>query len=260
MKKWSVVLLLFVACATKPAPLPCNPGLALTNASLWAQSSAEYRASSMQAYAAARTALDTGLAVASDRPPAIILDLDETAIQNSAFEARMIRSGKTYDQAEWSRWVAESAATAMPGAAEFLAYARSRGVTPFYITNRLAAEEAATRANLEKLGYPLDAANDTLLTRGEQPEWKSNDKTSRRDFVASRYRVLLLLGDDLNDFVNAQGKDEQQRLDLMRQNSGKWGTSWFILPNPMYGSWEAAEAGTGTPCEQLKRKVETLRP
>jgi 5'-nucleotidase (lipoprotein e(P4) family) len=262
MKNALIATLLFSACATRPIPTstPCNPGLALVNAALWAQSSAEYRASTMQTYANARKALDAALATGGDQPPAIVLDLDETAIQNSAFEARMIRQGKTYDVDAWSRWVSESAATPIAGAAEFLSYARSRGVTPFYVTNRKAEEEAATRRNLETLGYPLDPSVDTVLTKGERPEWSSSDKSPRRDYVASQYRLLLLLGDDLNDFVNAQGMDEQQRLDLMRQNGGKWGTSWFILPNPIYGSWEAAMTGTGSPCEQLKKKVEALTP
>lgn len=260
MKKIPIALLLFVACATRPAAPPCHPGLALVNATLWVQSSAEYRASAMQTYAAARRALDAALTAAGDKPPAIILDLDETAIQNSPFEARVVKQGKTYDAATWSQWVSESAATAVPGAAEFLNYAQSRGVTPFYITNRKAEEETATRRNLEKLGYPLDPNEDTLLVRGERPEWSAGDKSARREFVASRHRVLLVFGDDLNDFVATQGKTAEQRLALMRGNAEKWGTSWFILPNPIYGSWESVVAGSGTACEQLNRKLEALKP
>lgn len=261
MKNYFLVTLLLAGCATKPAASPpCNPGLALVNAALWAQSSAEYRASTMQTYANARKALDAALATGGDKPPAIVLDLDETAIQNSAFEALMIKQGKTYDADAWSRWVSESAATAIPGAAEFLAYARSRGVTPFYITNRKADEEPATRRNLEKLGYPLDPNEDTLLTKGERQEWSTSDKSARRDYVASRYRVLLVFGDDLNDFINAQGKTSEERLDLFRTNASNWGTKWFILPNATYGTWETTLAGSGSACEQLQRKVEALTP
>lgn len=156
MKKTLFAFIFFTACATRPGRAPqCHPALALVNATAWLQTSAEYRAIATQTYTVAR-------------------------------------EEKTYDPREWSQWVSESAATAVPGAAEFLAYARSRGVTPFYITNRLAAEEAATRRNLETLGYPLDANEDTILTRGERPEWSAGDKAPRRDYVASRYRVLLL--------------------------------------------------------------------
>jgi 5'-nucleotidase (lipoprotein e(P4) family) len=261
MKKLAFAAFLLSACATtKPAPAPCNPGLALVNAAAWMQTSAEYRASTMQTYAVARAALDAALSEPSDGPSAVILDLDETAMLNLQFEARMVKQGKAYDPAAWSEWVSESAATPVPGAAEFLAYARSRGVTPFYITNRKTEEETATRRNLEKLGYPLDAIEDTVLTRGERPEWSSADKTPRRQYVASRYRVLLMFGDDLNDFVAAQGKTPDQRLELIRANADRWGRSWFILPNPAYGSWETTVAGSGTACEQLQRKIEVLKP
>lgn len=263
MKKFSIAILLVTACATRPPAIApqCNPGLALVNAAAWLQSSAEYQAIASQTYADARNALDAALQTTSgEEPPAIILDLDETAMLNVPFEARMVKQGKTYDPAAWSQWVMESAATAVPGASEFLAYAHSRGVVLFYITNRKAEEEAATRRNLEELGFPLDANADTILTRGERPEWSSGDKTPRRDFVSSHYRVILVLGDDLNDFVPAQGKSAEQRLEIVRANAGKWGRSWFILPNPAYGSWEVTAAGSGTACEQLQRKIEALKP
>jgi acid phosphatase len=78
--------------------------------------------------------------------------------------------------------------------------------------------------------------------------------------VASRYRVVAVLGDDLNDFVNAQGKSSEERDALVRNNAHEWGTRWFILPNPIYGSWEDAIAGEGSPCEKLQRKIEALKP
>ncbi len=263
MRTIAPFLLVFVsACATAPtnAPAPCHAGLAIVNSSLWIQSAAEYKASATQVYNTARKLLDARLAESSDKPAAIILDLDETAIENMAFEARMVHAGKTFNQAEWLQWVNESAARAVPGAAEFLAYARSRGVTPFYITNRKAEEEAGTRANLQRLGYPLDAPEDTLLVRGERTEWQPSDKSPRREYVASRYRVLLVFGDDLNDFVNAQGLDGQQRDARVRENAQRWGTDWLILPNPVYGSWERAITGNATECEALQKKVDALRP
>lgn len=214
-----------VACTTAA---PSNPGVALVNATLWVQSSAEYRAAALQTYASARRALDAALAEAGDKPPAIVLDLDETALDNSVFAARAIRKGTTFTFGDdWSEWVSESASAAVPGAREFVVYAHSRGVKPFYITNRTANMEAATRANLEKLGFPLDAAEDRLLTRGERAEWDSTNKTTRRQYVESRYRVLLYLGDAMSDFTSDTDVDPKL-----------WGTRWFMLPNPIYGSWE----------------------
>jgi acid phosphatase len=248
-----VAFVFLLSCASRPPQQPCNAGLALVNAAAWMQSAAEYRASAMQTYAEARRALDDALAISDGKPAAVILDLDETSLDNTPFEARMVHSRRTYDADAWKQWVSESAAGATPAAAEFLTYARSRGVTLFYITNRKADEKEATRRNLEKLGYPV--TDETLLTRVD-----TSDKGPRRDSVASRYRVLLLLGDDLNDFVSAAGKSRAERDALARDNAAKWGTSWFILPNPMYGSWESTIAGNGSECEKLQKKIEALKP
>ncbi len=266
-------LLLASACTTTTTPpaSQCNAGHTLVNATLWVQSAAEYRASALQTYAAAKQQLDAALADRTwtgaeeeknedaSQPPAVILDLDETTLDNSGFEIRAIRRGITYDKALWREWVAESAAGAVPGAAEFLAYAQSRGVTPFYVTNRdFDPEHPGTRRNLERLGFPLSA--DNLLMRGTRPEWKS-DKSGRRAHVASTHRVLMLIGDDLNDFINARDKSKAERDAIMDRTASWWGTRWFMLPNPMYGSWESAATGggEGTPCEQLQRKIDALR-
>jgi 5'-nucleotidase (lipoprotein e(P4) family) len=279
-------LFLFVfaslACATTPAPAPapaaaptdapapCDPGLAILNSTLWAQTAAEYRAAALQTFAAAQRGLDAAMdnpfakgaleETTNDpaQPPAVILDLDETVLDNTAFEARAIRMHKTYDSKLWKAWTAESAALAIPGAVDFLAYAKSRGVTLFYITNRDLDEEAGTRRNLEKLGFPFDPKVDTLLMRGKN-DWKTSDKSPRRAYVAASYRILLLLGDDLNDFLPAADKTLAERTALVDSVRSWWGETFFIVPNPTYGSWERAVATSGTPCEQMQKKLDALR-
>jgi acid phosphatase len=268
-----VLLLAFalasLACAQMtptpaPAPVaapPCDPGISILNASLWVQTAAEYRAAAMQTFANARRGLDAALAENANatQPPAIVLDLDETVLDNTAFEARSIRAHKTYDAKLWKEWTKEGAARAVPGASEFLTYAKSRGVTPFYITNRDIDEEPGTKRNLETLGYPLDPNTDTLLMQGENG-WTTSDKSPRRAHVATTHRVLLLLGDDLNDFAAASGKSIAERTAIVDDARDRWGATWFILPNPMYGSWERAVIGSGgTPCEQMQRKIDALR-
>lgn len=281
-----VLAFTIAGCATQPAPPPavtpapaqttaadCVPGDALINATLWVQSGAEYRAAALGIYAAAQRMLDTALADVAwtaepqqtsgfgALPPAVILDLDETALDNAKYEARVIKQGKTFDSAMWATWVNEADGGAVPGAADFLAYCQSRGVTPFYITNRDPDEQDGTHANLVKLGYPLTTGIDNLLVRGEREEWKTSDKSPRRAWVASQYRILLLLGDDLNDFANARDKSRADRDRIVSDNARRWGMQWFMVPNPMYGSWErAVTGGTGTPCEQLRKKVEALVP
>ena len=135
-------------------------------------------------------------------------------------------------------------------------------MTLFYVTNREAREEQGTRRNLEQLGFPLggDASSPTLLLRGLRPEWAPSDKSPRRAWVASSYRVLLLLGDDLNDFANARDLSRADREALVGRMADWWGTRWIIVPNPMYGSFERAfTAGAKTPCEELQKKIGALR-
>jgi 5'-nucleotidase (lipoprotein e(P4) family) len=256
-----LLVLLLAACTT------VNPGHTILNASLYVQSAAEYRAAAIGTFAAATRALDEALADRSrvgaleetnedpSQPPALIIDVDETVLDNTAFEARVIRAGKTYDVDTWKKWTAEGAATAIPGAVEFLNYAKSRGVTVFYITNRDEDERAGTTRNLQNLGFPLEPT--TLLLR----ENGVSDKSPRRKQIADRYRVLLLAGDDLNDFVNARASSWEQRKELIETNRAWWGTRWFMLPNSMYGSWENAAIGSGgTPEERVEKKVQALKP
>jgi 5'-nucleotidase (lipoprotein e(P4) family) len=288
MRRLAFAVLLLAACTTAttsstttpPASQPasaaatpdCNPQNALLNAVLWTQTAAEHDAATLGIYANARRALDAALAdpswfgaaeeTANDpaQPPAIVLDLDETALDNAAFEVRAIRAGKTYDADLWKQWSSEGTAAAIPGAAEFLAYAKSRGVTPFYVTNRDKEEEEGVRRNLALLGYPVTADFDNVLMRGEKPEWTS-DKTSRRVFVAASYRIVMLLGDDLNDFTNARDKTAAERDGIVAERKDWWGSRWIMIPNPIYGSWERAATGTaGTPCELLQKRAEALKP
>jgi acid phosphatase len=164
--------------------------------------------------------------------------VDETVLDNSPFEAGMAKAELIYDDAAFEAWVLTAAADPVPGALEFLTEAARRGVTVFYISGRQQAREAATRANLERHGFPLDPTVDVVPATGEQPDW-TGDKTSRRAWVASRFRVLFLFGDDFNDFVNARVPLEQ-RAELVRQNRDRWGHTWFVIPNPIYGTWERA--------------------
>lgn len=252
----SVALFSFACTTTAPSTPPCVPGDTLLNATLWMQRSAEYRANALQAYGTARRALDAALAqpASSPLPPAIVLDLDETSLDNMGFESTVIRKGITYDQTMWNEWIARDAAGATPGAKEFLDYAVSRGVAPFYITNRRTAEETHTRLSLLKIGYPM--RDDALIVRGDNDP---KDKTSRRDRVAATHRILLLLGDDLNDFIDAASKTPAQRDQIITDNAANWGTKWVILPNPVYGSWADTLLPTGTGATDCEKKRSLLR-
>ncbi|PYR92978.1 MAG: 5'-nucleotidase, lipoprotein e(P4) family [Acidobacteria bacterium] len=252
------------ACASRsngPSVSPAPPAAGATqaarqthenlNAVLWMQTAAEYRASTMQAYRLAQLQLDTALGDpawtaateqtgdVSSLPPAVILDLDETVIDNSAFQARQVQDASAYSEEAWNRWVEERKSGAIPGAIEFLAYAKSRGVTPFYVTNRDHKVEDATRDVLAKLGVPVTAERDAVLTRHESG-WDGSDKSSRRQSVAANYRVLLVVGDNFEDFVSGTRASVTDRAALMQKYEAFWGRKWIVLPNPTYGSWDGA--------------------
>ena len=216
---------------------------------LFQQTSAERVASSMQTYNAAQQALDKALAdptwsalgqlMFPYKKPAIILDLDETVLDNLAYQARGILDGTSYPTG-WIAWGNEVAATEIPGAKDFLDYAHSKGVTIFYITNRVVELKNATQQNLTKLGIPWDQSKETILMRGEN-DWGSN-KSSRRRLVSEQYRVLMLIGDNLGDFVDAEDNilSPDQRKGIVQNYRKYWGTKWFMLQNTTYGDWEGA--------------------
>lgn len=241
------------------------------NAVLWVQTAAEYVGLTSQAYTTGQLALDEALedptwTAATEQskrggfgelPPAVILDVDETVLDNSAFQARLIQSGKSYSSASWAAWCAEEAAPAVPGALNYCKEAAARGITVFYLTNRKASEEAATRNNLKKLGFPFAGKTDVILTRGEQPDWASSDKTPRREFIAKNYRILQLVGDNLGDFLEAEGTP-QERVAAANRYADYWGMRWIVLPNPTYGNWEGALFGGDRSLSVEQQRVKKL--
>ncbi len=242
-----LIMVLFTACQTSNHTVDHSNNTLYST--LWIQTAAEYEALSYQAYNTAETLLPVAVEDSSwtasleqedpyfDKPPAIILDLDETAIDNSFYEARVILDKSGFDNVTWNNWVREAEAEAIKGAVEFTNYADDLGVAVFYITNRDAEVQPYTEQNLIELGFPVKEGS--VMSNGGRPEWTSA-KTERRKLVAENYRIVMLFGDDLNDFVPARGISINERKALAEQYSDHWGVKWFVLPNPNYGSWERA--------------------
>jgi 5'-nucleotidase (lipoprotein e(P4) family) len=210
-----------------------------TGAILWTQSSAEYRAIAYQTFMLARLRLDENLRTrgARVRRAAVVVDADETVLDNSRFQAELVLRGLPYDQQAWRAWCERAEAGAVPGAVDFLSYAARRGVRVFYITNRRQAEKAGTIANLKKLGFP-GVDDETVMVRADG---MTSSKQSRRDKVETQYRIVLLVGDNLNDFADDfSGKSIADRSVQVDRERALFGTRFLILPNPMYGDWESA--------------------
>lgn len=235
---------------------------------LWMQTSAEYRALAIGIYGAAARVLDVALAdrewtaaVEQTRaydalPPAVILDLDETVLDNLAFQGQLVRDRASYTEASWNEWVRARLGDAVPGAQAFIHLAEGRGVRVFYVSNRAAAEEDSTVANLRALG--LDATADTVMLLGEHG-WTS-DKSERRQFVAQHHRVLMLFGDDLGDFLPVARLSPAERRVLVDRYRDRWLERWVVLPNPSYGSWSRAlTPGLTSDAEVLARKMAIVK-
>ncbi|MEX0853110.1 MAG: HAD family acid phosphatase [Bauldia sp.] len=229
-------------------PVPQND---LLNATLWVTNSVEFRANTLAMFQLAKIRLDEALADKSwtaateqtgayqDLPPAVILDADETAIDNGAYESWLIKVGQDYSSKTWGPWVAAAEARAVPGAVDFTKYADSKGVKVFYITNRTNDQEEATRKNMEALGFAMGGNVDTFLMAKEKEDWSSK-KGIRRAFVAKDYRVLLLLGDNYGDFSDDYGLPEADRMKSLEANIAHVGHDWIFIANPEYGSFESA--------------------
>lgn len=254
-----------LACATAPSAFAAEPvvGREQLHAILWMQTADEYRANALQAYRLATARLTTakhtpGTAAVEQMgvkpaklaklPTAIILDLDETVLDNAVYQARRAAAGLDYDESSWQAWMQEAAASALPGAHDFLWAAARAGHRIFYVTNRHCQTQfaraddpcpakTATMRNLAALDLPFATDPQAVSLRGERAGWESGDKSVRRAWIAERYRIVALVGDDLRDFVD-RSIFSARRAAL----EPLFGVRWFILPNAMYGSWERALA------------------
>jgi 5'-nucleotidase (lipoprotein e(P4) family) len=251
-KKLGSVLFLFVlvipGCANLPTGQSGTASDGRLDAILWQTTSVEYRVLAQSIYGAAKSHLESALtdrqwtALPAQRenfqhlPPAVIMDIDETVLDTSRFQSLLVKNGTRFSRTRWREWSSQNRPVAVPGAIEFISLAQSRGVTVFFVTNRDYATEPLTRNHLASAGIKLPDDIDTVLSQSERPDW-GTDKGSRRNFIAKSYRVLMLFGDDLADFISEYRTSTQARMsEAMKHN--EWGTKWFMLPNPMYGSWE----------------------
>ena len=208
----------------------------LVMGALWYQKSAEMRATSYQAFNVARLAFDMDLEeVPSAQKRAVVVDIDETVLDNSPYEAGII--GKDYGYPTgWAEWINAAEAEPLPGAVAFCNYVVEKGADVFYLSNRKAeSEQEATMKNLKALGFPqvIDAH---MLLRED-----TSDKEPRRLKVRENHRIVLLMGDNLNDFDNIfRKKGADERLAAVDTVKDEFGTKFIVLPNPMYGDWEGA--------------------
>lgn len=208
----------------------------LEGAVLWYQHAAEMRLSYYQAYAYAKILLDRNLSALGDgEKAAVVLDIDETVLDNSPYEGYLIKNDQTYGSETWKDWTGKATAEVLPGAKDFIAYAQSKGVEVFYISNRSVKELQPTIENLKLKGLPNADSTHVLLKE------ETSDKTERRNKVRATHDIIVFVGDNLTDYQELYAdRDQDMGKALVDQNLEELLANFVMLPNPMYGEWEAA--------------------
>ena len=225
-----VMTVIFVGCRRNQ--MVSDPTLSAT---LYVQTAAEYQALCFQAYNIARLrldqTLDTVVSCGENHRYAVVVDIDETILDNSPWQAKTIIEHNAWP-AYWKEWVDRAEALPVPGALSFLNYASERGVAVFYVSNREVADIPSTMRNLEALGFP-NVQESFMLFKSS-----GDGKEARRARIEDRYEILLLCGDNLGDFdaIFDSGTSEYRSL-AVNANRDMFGDKWIVLPNPYYGTW-----------------------
>ncbi|MGY3053616.1 5'-nucleotidase (lipoprotein e(P4) family) [Pedobacter sp. UYEF25] len=253
MKKF---IFLVFTLLVPPALFAQSSARDFTNAVLWQQTSGEYRALCFQAFNFAKLSLKEALwADTSIKTNCVVVDIDETVLDNSAFQGHEIRKGVSYTSADWTEWTNLAKADTVPGALAFLKFAASKNIQTFYVSNRNNKDYVATLKNLKRFGFPFADEVHLMISTG------SSDKELRRESISKSYNILLMCGDNLSDFSNVfyhEGKDAQEQVN---QRQAQFGTTFIMLPNPMYGDWESAlyKGKKLSEDEKAKQRLERLK-
>jgi 5'-nucleotidase (lipoprotein e(P4) family) len=232
-----IVVLLLTSCNISKKERSFEKGSSqdhLIMSTLWFQQSAEVNALFYQAFNIASFMLEKHLKDLPDNSkPAIVIDIDETILDNSPFQGEVILRGEPYSQSFWEEWTSLAKAEPLPGALEFLKKAEILGVSVFYVTNRKETEREGTLRNLKEQGFPF-AQNEYLIMRTQE-----SSKENRRQKIAENYSILLLIGDNLNDLADVfENRDEDLGFSAAEEFKNEFGNRFIVLPNPMYGEWE----------------------
>ncbi|MGM9998916.1 MAG: HAD family acid phosphatase [Candidatus Bruticola sp.] len=207
------------------------------------------------------------------KPLAVVLDIDETVIDNSGIEAWCLINNVPYNEELWSAWCqyqgeVPSACREVPGTVNFLLECQKLGITPIYLTNRDESLRPATLKALINLGLNTSNLDNCLILRdkkrdkagakkliedlqisassvlGKDIAKNYSDKSGRRIEVRTQYEVVGWFGDNLYDmpvFVHSDLSNNREiikdRHEQIKMYISKLGNTFFLLPNPIYGSW-----------------------
>lgn len=219
-------------CATRPTERLSDQN---TQAVVWLQNSGEYQALCYQAFNMAEKAVDE-LKQTQTQPWAVVVDIDETMLDNSPYAAWLLINQTSYQPSTWADWCDAAEAPAIPGALKFAKHVSAHGGALFYVSNRSHSTFDATLKNLRELGFP-EVNETTLLLKKES----SNKQTRFQTITDAGYQIVLMLGDNLNDFPELETwhKENTKRNAAGAARQPDFGQRFIVLPNPSYGDWEA---------------------
>ncbi len=264
----SIISTYFVTVSTAQQAAQPQPATAdneyQVGAVLYMQRAAEYRALTYQAFNIAKMQLDADFdkknlkklpKAERKMTRAVVVDIDETILDNSPYQATNIKNRLPFLLPSWYAWGERRKAKAIPGAVDFLNYANKKGVKVFYVSNRDEVQKQATIDNLKTVGFP-DATDETVQLRQ-----KESAKEPRRAAISEKYRIVILMGDNLDDFSSVFEKQSvDQRFAEVDKAREMFGHKYIVLPNAMYGTWENAiyDYGRLNEIEKAQKRLNAL--
>ncbi len=232
--KYALILtfLLFTSCAHQGKKDNANPQTPFLVATKYFQNSAEAAALYEQGYNVAYLYVQKVMKNYKEKLPAcVVLDIDETVLNNSYYQGTLYEKGETYRDETWDEWVNLAKAPALPGVVSYISKVRDLGVEPIFITNRRSYLLDKTIENLEKVGIPTEKK--FMVGRD-----KVHSKEVRRALFKNSCHIIQLIGDNLSDFSDDYNAQEmKKRKQQVSKKNEFFGTRYILLPNPMYGDW-----------------------
>lgn len=238
---------IFAAPAADTAAVESHTALdrnSIVRALLWMRTSGEYEALCRQTFNVALERVRNEVKTRKEgRSAAVIMDLDETVLDNSGYSFFLLRNGLRHHETHWNSWNRENIGQVglVPGAKEFVKAVENEGIRIVFVSNRSTTLRDTTRKILHRLDLATEAELADPNTVKLLLRQDTSSKQSRRDIVTTKYDVIALLGDNLNDFSDAFRSPAVDSIDerraAVREQGDQWGTRWFVLPNPIYGYW-----------------------
>jgi len=241
-----VVPLGATSCATPDTPARSPDSSALQ----WVRGSVEAAALYVQTYRLAsdelakqRGSKETSCAASRSEPWGVVLDVDETVLDNSAWRVELAQRGQTYSEERWNAWARTQRATALPGAEQFIRGVKELCGHVVLVTSRSEGICDATRSNLQAQGLVHDAV---ICARGGKSKQQSFTEigtgTAARGLAA--LEIVAFVGDNIQDFPEWTQTSCKSLAELERD----FGKKYFLLPNPIYGSWERVVRARPSAC------------